>query len=270
MKAYLSTVNRDAARTKTVDGEAADASTASSTPLYQMVVRALKAEILSGEHPVGTPLPSESSLVERFSVSRHTVREALRILRDLGLVESRQGVGTLVLKPGGPQVYVHQVSSIGDLHDFRVESRYNDTAERVILDPVFAERLGARPGETWLQINGQRFEHDGEDPICVVEIYIPVAFAAVERLLGCHSGPIYSLIETVYGESIAEVEQQLRACPATPDLAERLCIEPGEALIEIRRHYRLRDGHTAEITLNYYKATNFSFSMKLHRVRSDK
>jgi len=41
--------------------------------LYKLVVRALRAEILTGIYPIGTAIPSESQLVSRFGVSRHTI-----------------------------------------------------------------------------------------------------------------------------------------------------------------------------------------------------
>ena len=55
----------------------APAEVKSDDPLYLQVVRALKDEIVSGVHPVGSQLPTEEELCERFSVSRYTVREAL-------------------------------------------------------------------------------------------------------------------------------------------------------------------------------------------------
>ena len=58
-------------------------------------MRALKDEIVSGVLPVGSQLPTEEELCERFSVSRYTVREALRRLREDSLVSSRQGQGTI-------------------------------------------------------------------------------------------------------------------------------------------------------------------------------
>ncbi|MGX7896000.1 GntR family transcriptional regulator [Tsuneonella sp. HG222] len=235
-------------------------------PLYQMVVQALRAEILRGAYPVGSALPSELALVTRFGVSRHTVREAIRHLRDLGLVESHQGKGTLILKPGGPQVYVHQVNSIGDLHDYSVESRYADHADAVSVDPALAERMGVEPGDQWLRIDGMRF--DEGQPICAVEIYVATEFAGISRLLGRRSGPIYALIEDVYGEAITEVTQDLRALPVPEEVARRLEIEPGETVVEIKRTYRLLDGRPAEITFNYYKAANFRFAMNLRRVRN--
>src|SRR5215831_14348345 len=64
--------------------------------LYLQVVQILKQEIVDGTYPVGTQLPTEDKLCERFSVSRYTVREALRRLREDNLVSSRQGAGTVV------------------------------------------------------------------------------------------------------------------------------------------------------------------------------
>ena len=58
----------------------------SSEPLYLQVVRALKEDIVSGVYPIGSQLPTEEELCERFSVSRYTVREALRRLREDSLV----------------------------------------------------------------------------------------------------------------------------------------------------------------------------------------
>ena len=106
-----------------------------------------------------------------------------------------------------------------------------------------------------------------EPPVCVVEVYLPSRFAGVGRFLGGKSGPIYALVETIYGESIIEVEQNLRALPATPVIAERLGLKDAEMVIEIRRVYKLLDGQTAEVTYNYYNAQQFNFSMNLRRVR---
>lgn len=236
-------------------------------PLYQMVVKALRGEILRGLYPIGTTLPSESALVARFGVSRHTVREALRYLRDLGLVESRQGLGTLVLQPGGQQIYVHQVNSINDLHDFNVESRYDQRVEPVTADAALAERLRCAVGDKWLRIRGTRHLSLDEAPVCAVEIFLSARFAGIARLLGRRAGPIYSLIETIYGESISDVEQELRAVPLDSEVAAVLALNAGETAVEIRRVYRLLDGHPAEITFNHYKAQQFSFSMNLRRVR---
>ena len=65
--------------------------------LYRVVIDTLQREIASGVFPTGSRLPPERVLVERFSVSRLTIREALIGMEILGLVEARQGSGFFVL-----------------------------------------------------------------------------------------------------------------------------------------------------------------------------
>src|SRR6201995_323285 len=93
-------------------------------PLYLQVVRALKDEIVSGAFPIGSQLPTEEDLCARFSVSRYTVREALRRLRDDRLVASRRGAGTTVVPPSASGSYVHEVTSFEDLITYAIGVRF--------------------------------------------------------------------------------------------------------------------------------------------------
>src|SRR5262245_57157720 len=111
-------------RTAATARSARDGDASSSAPLYRRVVQTLKHEIVSGVYPVDSQLPTEGELQERFKVSRHTIREALRELRAAGLVASRQGFGTTVLRPGSPRPYVHEVASINDLIELANATKY--------------------------------------------------------------------------------------------------------------------------------------------------
>lgn len=66
------------------------------SPLVQRVHHQLRARIASGEYTANSRLPGEHDLAALYGVSRPVVREALRRLRDDGLVSSRQGAGTFV------------------------------------------------------------------------------------------------------------------------------------------------------------------------------
>ncbi|CAA9487276.1 MAG: Transcriptional regulator, GntR family [uncultured Sphingomonadaceae bacterium] len=65
--------------------------------LYRRIVQAIIADIVGGVFPVGSRLPAERDLTERFGVSRPTVREAMIALEMQGLVEARKGSGVFVL-----------------------------------------------------------------------------------------------------------------------------------------------------------------------------
>ncbi len=67
-----------------------------STRIYEEIVRQIKTMIAEGRLKSGDQLPPERDLAEKFVVSRTSVREALRALESLGLVEIRAGEGTFV------------------------------------------------------------------------------------------------------------------------------------------------------------------------------
>jgi GntR family transcriptional regulator len=69
------------------------------TPLYVQLANVLRAMIESGDLKPRAPLPSESYLQQQYGVSRGTVRTAVGILRDEGLVVTIGGRGTFV-RPG--------------------------------------------------------------------------------------------------------------------------------------------------------------------------
>jgi len=64
--------------------------------LREQLTERLEQMILTGEIPPGSTLPSEREMVEQWSVSRSVVRDAIRTIESKGLVEVRQGIGTVV------------------------------------------------------------------------------------------------------------------------------------------------------------------------------
>jgi DNA-binding FadR family transcriptional regulator len=67
------------------------------TNLAKAVTAELVQRIVRGQHPPGITLPPEPALCEAFAVSRTVIREAVKILQEKGLVQIRQGAGTMVL-----------------------------------------------------------------------------------------------------------------------------------------------------------------------------
>ena len=69
-------------------------------PKYQQIADQLRAQIRGGALAPGQRLPSEPDLAAQFDASRNTVRLAIALLTNQGLVVSRQGLGTFVHGPG--------------------------------------------------------------------------------------------------------------------------------------------------------------------------
>lgn len=260
---------RESAAPTKAPAKRASRTRAKPAPLYVQVVSTLKEEILKGVYPVGTQLPSEDLLSTRFGVSRHTVREALRRLRDDGLIASRQGAPTTVVRPAaGDSAYVHEIASINDLFSFVSALQFQiDSIESVAANAKLAARLGCREGEKWLRIDGFRYPTASEAPVCWMEVFVHEDYAGVARLLDRNRGPIFEMIETLYGERIIEVEQTLHTSPMPKQVAAALHAQPGETSVEVIRTFRIASGKTVEVSIAHYPAEAFTFSMTLRRTR---
>jgi GntR family transcriptional regulator len=242
------------------------ASAAPDLPLYQQVLHALRKDIVSGTVPVGAQMPTEAVLCRRFKVSRYTIREALRQLRDDGLILSRRGAGTTVAATGTSAGYVHTIGSIQDLVSYAQETRYAiDESRRVVADAALAHRLGCAVGQAWLRITGLRYAPGQDIPFCWTEVYVHEDYSGITRVLARRSGPIYGWIEDLYGERIAEIEQMLSARDVPEDVALSLQADPRVLGIEIRRAYRLSSGVVAEVAFNLHPANRFRHVMTLRR-----
>jgi GntR family transcriptional regulator len=237
--------------------------------LYLQVAGALKQQIIAGMYPVGSQLPTEDVLCARFSVSRYTVREALRRLREDNLVTSRQGAGTIVVPRVASSSYAQDVVSINDLLAFANSARFViESIGMVLIEKTLSSRTGLASGTEWLMVRGFRQTDGAEFPACWTEYYINREFAAVGRLLQRHTGPIFPLIEDLFGQSVTEVHQEIGAVLISPALAQGLKVEPGTAALEMRRTYKTADGKVAQVTLNTHPASRFRHSLTLRRVKS--
>lgn len=237
-----------------------------SQPLYRQVVEKLRKQIIDGTYPLGTQLPIEEDLSAMFGVSRHTVREALRRLRDEGLVTSRQGAGTMVSHSTDNKPYVQEVDNIQDLIQYAQTVRYRaHSTELMTCDKRLAAVIGAEVGSKWLRIDGLRYEENGEVPVCRTTVYVNAEYAGVGRLVARGHTAIYQMIEDMYSERIAEVEQSFRGVEATKAVATELGVVAGDALIEIKRVYFTASKKRAEVALNLFPYKRFNFAMKLRR-----
>jgi GntR family transcriptional regulator len=118
-----------------------------------------------------------------------------------------------------------------------------------------------------LAVKGFRRIEGAEFPVCRTEYYINRAFAAVGRLLPRHTGPIFPLIEDLFGLSIVAVRQEIAAVLISPELAEQLSVVAGSPALEVHRTYSTSDCEVAQVTINTHPAARFRHSMTMRRVR---
>jgi GntR family transcriptional regulator len=243
--------------------------TAADDPLYLKLVHLLRQELQSGRYPPGSRLPSEGELSRQHSVSRHTVREALRRLREDGLVTPRKGAGTVVVGREATPQYVQQIVSVEQLLEYAADVPLEViTSKPVRAGRALAQKLDCPEGEEWMLVAGLRYAPGQALPICWTDVYVLAEYADMPRMVGQRVGPIYTWIERQHGQVITDIEQVLTAHEVPARVAAKLGVKPGSIGVEVRRTFRLGSGKVAQIAINLHPADRFRYSVTLKRARA--
>ncbi|MGE0310665.1 MAG: GntR family transcriptional regulator [Lautropia sp.] len=232
--------------------------TTRTAPLYLSVADAITRSIERGDHPVGSLLPPETELCQRFGVSRHTIRAASRRLTDLGLIHARAGIGTIVRASSASPRYTASLGSLTDLLAFTQATRLEIlSTDDIRAGEALAATLRCRRGQAWHRLRTLRYPVDEAQPLSHTEIHVRPAFRDLERHFGNGTVTIFSLIEQHYGEVVAEVLQDIGACSVSAPIARLLGVKPRTAGLSVHRHYLDARGKPLAISLNTFAEGRF-------------
>ncbi|MEP4377695.1 MAG: GntR family transcriptional regulator [Alphaproteobacteria bacterium] len=235
-------------------------------PRYEQVARRLAEEISDGVFAPGEYLPGETAIGQRFGVSRHTVREALRRLQSLGLVASQQGKGTTVLAREPTGLYQQQFSSIDDLLQYADKTRLVDVSQHTLeIDPELAVTIGCTAGQRFVKTEALRLTGTTQtaQPLAWNTIYIADIYAGAAAEIGKYRGFIGKLIEERYGERIIELRQEVRAIALADHEARRLDASPGSPALEMQRWYIGQDGKPFQYVIAVHPADRYTISTRV-------
>ncbi|HEX4507808.1 MAG TPA: GntR family transcriptional regulator [Alphaproteobacteria bacterium] len=233
---------------------------------YMELRQTLAAEIAAGAFAVGAKFPTEYELCDRFGVSRHTVREALRALEDQGLLARQAGLGTTVLAHTPATHYTSTLDSLGGLHDYATETAFEKQNEGfVTIRGGLAEILGREPGERWLRFAGLRRMVSDGSAICWTEIFVAEPYSADRGKLVRAEAPVYETIAREFGLDIQEVEQRVSALAMPREIAKALEVEPDKPALMTRRRYFAGGGTPFEISLSIHPGDRYAYTQRLHR-----
>ncbi|MDQ3128158.1 MAG: GntR family transcriptional regulator [Chloroflexota bacterium] len=202
--------------------------------LADVVRRELKRLILGGEFALGSKLPNEDRLCERFGVSRVTIREAVRGLIEDGLVVRRHGSGTYVTRR---PLIRNSLDVNFSYTDHFQESGFRPGrrllgVKRIQADADLAEALGIAAGAALLEVRRIRTA-DGRPAIYSVD-RLPDGLIdpTVER--AAFGGSLYRLL-TAAGHPIAHAEAVLIPAVADKELAHLLDVSLGTPIQHLRQ-----------------------------------
>jgi GntR family transcriptional regulator len=237
-------------------------------PRYQTVADQLRRDIEKGRYPVGALLPTELQICEVYEISRHTAREALRMLIHDRMIERKQGSGTLVIA-SSRQRFNHSISSVQDLLQYGANTRLTIKAtERVQADDELADLLGCEPGTEVIHLHGLRSAQKGQAPFCVSDIYRVAGNDPLTKRLMEVSGAVYALVDELEIGHIGMVEQDINAAPLPAGNAIELGVPKSVVCLRIARRYFDTSGVLIVAAVNLHPGSDFVYSMSLKQNKS--
>lgn len=164
--------------------------------LYEQIVQQIEESIVKGDLKPGDQLPAERDLAQRFGVSRTAVREAVKALREKGLVEAYSGRGTFITD--GTTHAVRQ--SLDLMVKIGQPEGSNHLAEvRTMLEPEIAALAAQRIQESELATMREAvalMDRAGKDPQAYIEADLDFHLALAE---GAGNPLILSLLDSIVG-----------------------------------------------------------------------
>lgn len=216
-------------------------------PPRRIMANTLRADILNGELPPDSPLPSQRELAEKYGVARNTAAEAVKILVSEGLIESRNRArprvrGRRQLLSLGAGRYSNRLRNETGLSPFRAEvekqgktARVDCTSiERVPAPDEIAERLDLSAADDTV-VRRENWYFADDEPVQVGITYIPWAIAegtvlATSANMG--KGSLYGRFED-RGHRITWIREEIGSRMPTPEETKRLAIPAGVPVIEV-------------------------------------
>lgn len=238
----------------------------SPAPRYRRLADGLLADIEQGRYHLGDILPGEHELVARHGVSRHTVREALRRLQELGLISRRRGIGTVVTSTAVAGAYVQRLGSPAELLRYPATSRLEVRASSALrADATLAATLGCAPDSRWWRVSALRRLRPAGAVIGWSDIYLLPRHRAVVPLVGRSAERVFEIVERKFGTRVARVEVEIRAGVLDAPRAAVLGVAAGGPSLIVLRRYRDVDGAIFQITLAEHPAERFTYAFDLDR-----
>ena len=226
----------------------------SPVPLWAQVSADIRRRVADGAFDEG--FPGEIALTEQYDVSRHTIREALRVLRNEGLLRSERGRGTTIEQNSYSQNLGTLYSLFRTIEDQGVAQRSEVRRLNTTTNPSVAANLQRAPEAELVVLERIRFA--GDEPLAVDTAWLPKDMAAA--LLGADftRGGLYDALASLCDIRPDAGNERVTAQTAPSHIAEILQLPAGVATLYIERT-AMAENVPVEWRETYIRGDRFSF-----------
>ena len=242
---------------------------------YQAIAADIQRSIEAGALKPNAKLPTVVELCEAYGVSKITIKRAIDLLTDKGLISSRRGSGTYVKNTTElfEQTGIERIDGTADGGDDSFAFSHSDRAAgftkehegegKKVSSVVYDFSIVNPPANIARHLNIQpddfAYYHcrarclDGE-PMVIEYTYMPLDLVPGLKRSQLYVS-VYDYLQNTLGLKISSFHRILRAVPATEEEAERLNTKPGVPMLEIAQVGFLDDGTPFEYSVSRYEGT---------------
>lgn len=234
----------------------------SPIPLHLQVKLILEDEIMKNQYD--GKIPGEMELMKRFSVSRSTIRQALRTLVDDGLLEKQHGKGTFVsLKPvnewlGSFSPYDKIIRDMGMEPNIKLVKQNFTNSPKEIGDVLDSDEF----------YHIQRIRYANNIPIGIENQYYSFEIGEKISKYELNNESTYHLLEDEIGFKLWEAEQIITARKAEKEECKLLEIDESLWLLFIERNNYNLDGKLIEYEQSVYRPDMYAFVVNFNRKKN--
>ncbi|NPV78315.1 MAG: GntR family transcriptional regulator [Anaerolineae bacterium] len=236
----------------------------SSIPLYHQLKEKLIQRIESGDLEVGALLPTEMDLVDRYAVSRTTVRQAMQALEYDGYISRTPGKGTFVIRTKLSRGLTRLTSFSEDMQA-RGESVTSKLLEfkRIEADEISAEKLSLSVGTPLIYALRLRSANGIPVALNVSYIHLPDGIVITREELE-EIGSIFALFDRKQVPPL-EADRTIEAVAATEEWARLLHIPVGSPILLVEGVVYTYDRHPIEFHKVISVGDRYKYAVHLER-----
>ena len=231
-------------------------------PLYVQVADWLES-IIKERYQIGTKLPYEGELAQKFQLNRNTIRQAISLLVQKGFVEKQKGVGTFV-KRKTPLLPIHQLSRmVSFIDDFNLDNI--ELEDRIILKKKImageglAKKLNIKPKDYVVQIERVRIA-DKTPLIFERQFY---SFRDFGDLLEMEiKGSMYQILIKYFAADLNHSIQTLRAINPAKEIARVLKVSTNTPCLFLESLAYTSQNVCIEVLQSFYRGDRYLFRVE--------
>ena len=236
---------------------------ACKTPYHIQAERILRHMINDEQYSSGAVLPNEIELARDLGISRNKLRQAINLLVAEGMLLRKKGVGTTVNTLGKASSNVRNWMSFSqEMESLGIAVRNYELHVCWEIAPREVYRFFNLRNETPL-LRMSRVRGSQQAPIVFFVSYFNPAIGMTGD--EDYAMPLYTILEQRYGIVVHKSVEEVSAQLADQELAGKLFIHPGDAILKRKRLVLDNTGSPVEYNIGYYRADSFTYRIEAEK-----